>query len=38
MCCGRFPAIRMDEATDFEDEETLGHPRNQVYAIIDDRP
>ena len=26
----------MDEAIDFEDEESLGHPRNQVYAIIDD--
>jgi hypothetical protein len=36
MCCERFPAIRMDEAIDFEDEESLGHPRNQVYAIIDD--
>jgi hypothetical protein len=24
----------MDEATDFEDQESLGHPRNQVYAII----
>jgi hypothetical protein len=36
MYCGRFPAIRMDEARDFEDEESLGHPRNQVYAIIDD--
>jgi hypothetical protein len=32
MYCGRFPAIRMDEARDFEDEELLGHPRNQVYA------
>jgi hypothetical protein len=26
----------MDEAINFEDEESLGHPRNQVYAIIDD--
>jgi hypothetical protein len=24
----------MDEARDFEDEESLGHLRNQVYAII----
>jgi hypothetical protein len=36
MFCGRFSAIRMDEAIDFEDEQSLGHPRNQVYAIIDD--
>jgi inactivated superfamily I helicase len=26
----------MDEATDFEDKESLGHPRSQVYAIFDD--
>jgi hypothetical protein len=24
----------MDEATDFQDQESLGHPRNQVYAVI----
>jgi hypothetical protein len=24
----------MDEATDFQDKESLGHPRNQVYAVI----
>jgi hypothetical protein len=24
----------MDEATDFEDEESLNHPRSQVYAIF----
>jgi hypothetical protein len=33
---GAFQAIRMDKAIDFKDEESLGHPRNQVYAIIDD--
>jgi len=33
---GRFSAIRTNEAIDFEDEESLSHPRNQVYAIIDD--
>jgi hypothetical protein len=27
-----FPVNLMDEARDFEDEELLGHPRNQVYA------
>jgi hypothetical protein len=26
----------MDEATDFEDEESLGHPRSQVYATFHD--
>ena len=26
----------MDEATDFEDKESLSHPRNQVYAIFHD--
>jgi hypothetical protein len=26
----------MDGARDFKDKESLGHPRNQVYAIIDD--
>ena len=26
----------MDEARDFEDKEVLGHPRNQIYAIIGD--
>jgi hypothetical protein len=25
----------MDEATDFQNEESLSHPRNQVYAVID---
>jgi hypothetical protein len=26
----------MDEATDFEDKESLGHPRSQVYATFHD--
>jgi hypothetical protein len=26
----------MDEATNFEDEESLGHPRSQVYATFHD--
>jgi hypothetical protein len=26
----------MDEATDFEDKESLGHPRSQVYATFND--
>jgi hypothetical protein len=31
-----LPVNLMDEARDFEDEESLGHLRNQVYAIIND--